>query len=145
MEWPNNIKKRREFLHFKQKDIADKIGISTVTLSRYENGIRQPKIDILQKTAKVLNTTVEYLSNVNLQTSENNTYDNKFASEQKQHNTKSTDPFDYISAKTIVSYLCDRIKQDAAQMDEETRKRIQDDLAECQSNLENYSRLKITA
>lgn len=45
----------------KQKELADLIGVSEVTISRYMNGERVPRIDIISSLAKALNTTTDYL------------------------------------------------------------------------------------
>ena len=44
-----------------QKYVADKIGITEVSLSRYENGRRIPNIDILRKFAEYYNVSADYL------------------------------------------------------------------------------------
>lgn len=44
-----------------QKYIADKIGITEVSLSRYENGQRKPNLDIIYKIAKYYNVSADYL------------------------------------------------------------------------------------
>lgn len=49
----------RNNLH--QKDAASKVGISNVTLSQYEKGIRKPDPDTLGKLAEVYDTSVDYL------------------------------------------------------------------------------------
>lgn len=51
----------REVAGMKQKELADKAGITEATLSRYENDLRQPKSDILSKIASALDTTTDYL------------------------------------------------------------------------------------
>lgn len=44
-----------------EKDLADKVGISNVSLSRYLNGSRVPGYAIVHKIAKELNVTVQDL------------------------------------------------------------------------------------
>lgn len=44
-----------------QEQVADAVGISYVSLSRYENGARVPKIDILSKLADHYNMTIDEL------------------------------------------------------------------------------------
>lgn len=44
-----------------QKEFAEEVGISEVSLSRYIAGSRVPKADILNKIAKALNVTADYL------------------------------------------------------------------------------------
>lgn len=52
----NRIKTRRKELGFTLKEIADKVGVASSTIQRYENGtISQYKLPILESIAKVLN------------------------------------------------------------------------------------------
>lgn len=44
-----------------QKELAYKTGVSEVTISRYINGTRQPKSDILSKIAETLGVSTDYL------------------------------------------------------------------------------------
>jgi transcriptional regulator with XRE-family HTH domain len=46
-----------------QQDLADKIKISRAQMNRYENQAVQPPADVLNKLAKVLDTTVDYMIN----------------------------------------------------------------------------------
>lgn len=43
MELSRLIKSRRENLGLTQKQLAEKVGLTDVTISRYENGEREPK------------------------------------------------------------------------------------------------------
>jgi transcriptional regulator with XRE-family HTH domain len=51
----------REMSDLKQKDLAEKIGVTKATMSKYENNINIPNADILCKIAKTLNTSTDYL------------------------------------------------------------------------------------
>lgn len=51
----------RKELSLSQKELADKVGITEASLSRYENNKREPKGEIIAKLAKALNTTTDYL------------------------------------------------------------------------------------
>lgn len=51
----------RELRNLKQKDLAEKIGVTKATMSKYENNINIPNADILCKIAEVLNTSTDYL------------------------------------------------------------------------------------
>jgi transcriptional regulator with XRE-family HTH domain len=51
----------RKKLDKTQKEICASIGITEVTLSRYENNIREPKGEIISKIATSLGTTTDYL------------------------------------------------------------------------------------
>ena len=44
-----------------QRDLAEAIGVTEVSMSRYINGARTPKAPIVSKIAEVLNTTTDYL------------------------------------------------------------------------------------
>jgi transcriptional regulator with XRE-family HTH domain len=54
------LRKQKEF---SQQDLADKIKISRAQMNRYENQAVQPPADVLNKLAKVLDTTVDYMIN----------------------------------------------------------------------------------
>ena len=62
----NTTRLREELLRMglKQRDLAKKIGISDVSMSRYCNGWRKPREHILVKMACALMTTPEYLTGV---------------------------------------------------------------------------------
>ena len=44
-----------------QKQLADRVNTTEATLSRYVNGEREPKADMLANIATALNTTSDYL------------------------------------------------------------------------------------
>lgn len=65
----NRIKELRTRNGMTQAELAEIIGINSVTLARYESGDRNPKIDKLEKMAEVFNVSVDYLtgkSDINL-------------------------------------------------------------------------------
>lgn len=45
----------------KQKELAQKVGVSEVTISRYLNGDRTPRMDVVVKISKELGVTTDYL------------------------------------------------------------------------------------
>lgn len=55
-----------ELRGMKQKELAAKIGVSVVTISRYINQDRVPQLEILVRMAEVLDTTTDYLLNKSL-------------------------------------------------------------------------------
>lgn len=65
------IKALREDLDLSQKELAANVNITEATLSRYENDLREPKVSIIVRLAKELNTTSDFL----LGLSENPYYD----------------------------------------------------------------------
>ena len=50
-----------EDFNMSQVDLAKKIGISNVTLSRYLSGDRIPRLDVITKIASALNVSIDYL------------------------------------------------------------------------------------
>ncbi|MBS4534472.1 helix-turn-helix domain-containing protein [Clostridium sp. D2Q-14] len=61
----DKFKKRLQTLleerNMNQKELAKQSGVTEVTISRYINGSRKPRIEIVNKLAEVLNTTTDYL------------------------------------------------------------------------------------
>lgn len=51
----------REEREISQKALAIEIGITATTLSRYENGIYEPKAEIIRRLAVALDTTSDFL------------------------------------------------------------------------------------
>lgn len=45
-----------------QRELAEKINLNETALSRYVNGSRKPRMDILVNIARALNVSVEYLT-----------------------------------------------------------------------------------
>ena len=52
------LKKRMEEIGMPQKQLADEINVSYVTMSRWMNGTRQPTIDHVEMMADVLGVTI---------------------------------------------------------------------------------------
>ncbi|MGX9756772.1 helix-turn-helix domain-containing protein [Clostridioides difficile] len=61
----DRISKLRKELDINQKELANKIGITEASLSRYENNLREPKSEIIVRLAKELNTSTDYLLGIN--------------------------------------------------------------------------------
>lgn len=55
------ITKARRYLGMNQKELCEKAEINEATLSRYENGLREPKAATLSKLAEVLEVSTDYL------------------------------------------------------------------------------------
>lgn len=53
-----------------QDEVAEKIGVSRLTYSRYENGERKPNLDIIKQLADIYGVSSDYLLNI-----ESNTQD----------------------------------------------------------------------
>jgi len=58
---PERIRKKRKEKGINQLDLADTLGLSEMTIRRWESGKVSPRIEEIERTAEVLNTSVEYL------------------------------------------------------------------------------------
>lgn len=56
-----NIKDIRTRKNLTQAEVAKALGVSSVVYSRYENGTRQPSIEVLIQMADIFGVTVDYL------------------------------------------------------------------------------------
>lgn len=59
----DRIAELRKAKNLSQQDLADTIKISRAQMNRYESQAVQPPADVLNKLAKVLDTTVDYIIN----------------------------------------------------------------------------------
>ena len=57
----NNIRKYRELNHFTQKNLAEKLGVSSARLSNWELGINRPDVEMLAKLCEILNVSANTL------------------------------------------------------------------------------------
>ena len=51
----------RELHNLKQKDVAEAIGVTKATMSKYENNVNIPNADILCKLADILKASTDFL------------------------------------------------------------------------------------
>lgn len=61
MKFEENLKSLRERNNLSQIELSKKIGLSNVTLSQYEKGVRKPDIQTLALIAQFFNVTTDYL------------------------------------------------------------------------------------
>ena len=115
-----SIRKLRNELQITQADLAEKLGISLDTMSRWENGRREPRYSDIVKMAEILQTTPSQLlknaedimaKNINSQ------QDNNIYNTQKLENTPPSDPNTHLTNKKqdIISLIVDlrhRIKNE---------------------------------
>ena len=57
----NNFKRARLIAGMTQSELAEKIGVTVVSVHQWESGRNLPKVKRLKSVAEALNTTVEYL------------------------------------------------------------------------------------
>ena len=62
MEIKERIKQVRKSASLSQQELAKKLGISFMTIRRWESGEISPRLDEIQKISTVLNTPMEYLT-----------------------------------------------------------------------------------
>lgn len=58
------IAARRDELGLKQYQVAEMIGVTKTTMSKYENNVNIPNADILARLASVLQTSADYLCGI---------------------------------------------------------------------------------
>ena len=66
------IKELRAEKGFSQQKLGDLVGVSKVSIFNYENGLQQPSLEILDKLAKALNCSVDFLLGINGNAEEEN-------------------------------------------------------------------------
>ena len=57
----NKIKQLREAKKYSQEELADLLRVHAVTISKWENGIQEPRAKRLNELAKILGVSNEYL------------------------------------------------------------------------------------
>ncbi|WP_332633929.1 helix-turn-helix domain-containing protein [Halalkalibacter flavus] len=60
-DFKTRLKRLRKQNNLTQQEVGDKIQVSKVAVSGYENGIRTPEISTLKKIADLFETTIDYL------------------------------------------------------------------------------------
>ena len=60
----NRIKELRQKNNLTLKELGQKVGLATNTISRYETGKREPKLETWQKLADYFNVSVTYLQGI---------------------------------------------------------------------------------
>lgn len=66
-----NLKKYRQMANLSQEALGKKIGVTGVTIMRYEKGVREPKIETMKKLANALNIPLSKLIDINSPTMSN--------------------------------------------------------------------------
>jgi len=61
MSLEERIKQLMEEQKISQKELAEKTGLTEASVSKYVNGKREPRIDVILKLAKVFNVSTDYL------------------------------------------------------------------------------------
>ena len=61
MDIGKKIKEQRELSNWTQQELADKLSVSHVTISRYESNVREPDAQTLSLLADLFSITVDEL------------------------------------------------------------------------------------
>lgn len=61
MKFPERLQNLRDDKGFTQKHLGEALNISVSTISHYENGTREPSIEILIQMSEILGVSVDYL------------------------------------------------------------------------------------
>lgn len=61
MQFEKTLRILREKHDLSQVELSKRLGISNVTLSQYENGVRKPDIETLKQIASYFNVSTDYL------------------------------------------------------------------------------------
>lgn len=64
-DFSENLKLQRQKKNLSQEDLGKLIGVSGVTIMRYEKGTRQPKLETIKKIANALKIPVAELIDIN--------------------------------------------------------------------------------
>ena len=64
IESMRDIKELLKVLHLTQKELAEKLGVHILTVSRWERGIRKPKARYERKLEQLLKKRMEYLAKI---------------------------------------------------------------------------------
>lgn len=62
-KFSRNLKKERKRLGLRQKDLAEKIGVTVKTIQNYEKGLTLPSLKLMEKIALVFDVSLEKFTN----------------------------------------------------------------------------------
>ena len=62
-KFSRNFKKERKRLGLRQKDLAEKIGVTVKTIQNYEKGLTLPSLKLMEKIALVFDVSLEKFTN----------------------------------------------------------------------------------
>lgn len=131
----SKIKKARISKGIRQKDMAEKLGLSISTYSNYENNYREPKLDIVEKICEILDMTIDELMNFPISNDESCladslSYENSYSyasSEEKFNKLKENRQIELTKKKDNNIHKYDgsiRINHNLSQENIETLKEI---------------------
>ena len=63
MKFSDNLKKLRKDMNLSQEDLADKLGVSRQSISKWESGVVYPEMDKMVQLCKIFNLSMDDLLN----------------------------------------------------------------------------------
>lgn len=78
------IKQVRESKHLSQTDLANMLGVSQQSISKYENGTREAGYDILIKMSEIFNVSINYLLGCTNTKNDKGNSDTDLSSDEKE-------------------------------------------------------------
>ncbi|EIY0670748.1 helix-turn-helix transcriptional regulator [Salmonella enterica] len=122
----NILKERRKALRLKQSEVAEKIGVTTQTYMKWENGIYEPKISYVTKIAKVLKVSEKEICKGELNKSEEYNLEDfldDFSVYQKIIGEWKVIKIMYDNIEDIEEFKKDLLEE-AGEIDEEIKRKI---------------------
>jgi transcriptional regulator with XRE-family HTH domain len=111
MDFPNRLKKLRIERNLTQEQLGNKINVTKVSISGYENGNRTPDMETLQKIADTLEVSIDYLLGRSDDPSPHGTSteglaffggtDEELTEDEKEHLKESLEQFRKLKAKFL--------------------------------------------
>jgi len=80
------IRKFREDNHMTQKQLADKIGVTSSRVSNWEQGVHRPDVDIFADICRALNVSPSELLDIHISTHELSAQEQKLINAYRKHN-----------------------------------------------------------
>ena len=113
MNFKDNIKKIRKDNNLSQEELADKLGVSRQSISKWEQGDAFPEMDKLITICKMFNYNMDDLMNQDIsivnETKQKNSNLNKFVDDVLSYFTKTIDMFSSMKFKQKIKCLFEQI------------------------------------
>lgn len=104
MNFSENLKSIRSDAGMTQKNLSEKIGVTSVTIGNWERGVRQPSFELLPKLADALNTSVDALLG------KHGTFGKNLAEEELLNNYRQLDAHGQKLVRIICNTELERLK-----------------------------------
>lgn len=113
MNLSDNLKKIRKDNNLSQEQLAEKLGVSRQSVSKWESGIAYPEMDKVLQICKMFNLNIDELLNQNIkevrETKEVKSNINKYLDDFLNFISKTTDMFSCMKFRTKVKCIIEQI------------------------------------